>query len=107
MPRAEGMGGFSPTRASPPAPGGLVSPPHFPALGKQSRTWQLGRIEGQLSQLTSRLTLHPRPALATDFVAPCSEVEREIAGIWQEEIGIEQVGAQDDFFKLGGDSLIA
>jgi amino acid adenylation domain-containing protein len=107
MQRAEGMDVFARILASAPVPWVVVSSRDFPALVKQSRTWQLGRIEGQLSQLTSRLTLHPRPALATDFVAPCSEVEREIAGIWQEEIGIEQVGAQDDFFKLGGDSLIA
>jgi acyl carrier protein len=85
----------------------VVSTRDLPALVRQSRGWQLGQIELQLEQAASRLTLHPRPVLATDYVAPDGDVEIEIAAIWREEIGIDQVGAVDDFFALGGDSLIA
>lgn len=48
-----------------------------------------------------------RPELETDFVAPANDVERTLAGFWQELLGIEQVGTNDSFFDLGGHSLIA
>ncbi|HEX7173776.1 MAG TPA: SDR family NAD(P)-dependent oxidoreductase, partial [Pyrinomonadaceae bacterium] len=50
---------------------------------------------------------HPRPSLPTSFVAPSSEAEKIIAEIWQQLLGLEQVGIHDDFFTLGGESLLA
>ncbi|HWI60217.1 MAG TPA: beta-ketoacyl synthase N-terminal-like domain-containing protein, partial [Symbiobacteriaceae bacterium] len=50
---------------------------------------------------------HERPALEEAFVAPQSEIEGAVAGIWQAVLGVKQVGANDNFFDLGGDSLIA
>ncbi|MEA2173842.1 MAG: hypothetical protein QOD00_1434 [Blastocatellia bacterium] len=50
---------------------------------------------------------HPRPGLNNEYVAPRNEIEQIIAGIWQNLLGIEQVGVHDDFFELGGDSLSA
>jgi acyl carrier protein len=49
--------------------------------------------------------LHPRPAVSSVFVAPKTGTEQKIAEIWQKLLGIEQVGINDDFFELGGDSL--
>jgi acyl transferase domain-containing protein/acyl carrier protein len=51
--------------------------------------------------------LHPRPKLATAYSAPKSDIERLIADIWQQALGIDSVGVNDNFFDLGGDSLIA
>ncbi|MBD1942368.1 AMP-binding protein, partial [Coleofasciculus sp. FACHB-712] len=48
-----------------------------------------------------------RPELAGTFVAPRTNVEEILAGIWAEAIGIEQVGIYDNFFELGGHSLLA
>ena len=42
-----------------------------------------------------------------DYVAPRSDVERELAAIWAEVLKVEQVGIHDDFFMLGGHSLLA
>src|SRR5207253_2261080 len=39
------------------------------------------------------------------FVAPVSEVQRRIAVVWQELLGVERVGLRDNFFDLGGHSL--
>jgi acyl transferase domain-containing protein len=41
------------------------------------------------------------------FVAPRSELEAELAEVWRSVLGVERVGAQDDFFALGGNSLVA
>ena len=38
-----------------------------------------------------------RPGLESVFIAPHTEVERIIAGIWQEVIGIKKVGVKDIF----------
>jgi amino acid adenylation domain-containing protein len=48
-----------------------------------------------------------RPALDTSFVAPTTPLERGLAGIWAEVLGLDQVGIQDRFLDLGGDSLLA
>ncbi|HEU4328870.1 MAG TPA: acyltransferase domain-containing protein, partial [Roseiflexaceae bacterium] len=52
-------------------------------------------------------TLHPRPNLPTPFVPPENDLERTIATVWQQALGFEQVGINDNFFDLGADSLIA
>jgi amino acid adenylation domain-containing protein len=40
------------------------------------------------------------------FVAPRSELERLIADVWRETLGVERVGVGDNFFNLGGHSLL-
>ncbi len=52
-------------------------------------------------------TAFARPELETSYVAPRDEVERTLAGFWQELLGVDKVGIRDDFFELGGHSLIA
>ncbi len=50
---------------------------------------------------------HDRPDLASSYVAPGSERERQVAAVWQRVLGLDQVGIHDNFFDLGGHSLLA
>ncbi|HVR99684.1 MAG TPA: amino acid adenylation domain-containing protein, partial [Thermoanaerobaculia bacterium] len=44
---------------------------------------------------------------AGGFVPPRTPIEEVLAGIWAEVLGIERVGAGDDFFALSGNSMLA
>ncbi len=63
--------------------------------------------------LTPRGKLDRRalPAPEADFaavvpLAPRDELEREIAAVWREALGVERVGVDDNFFDLGGHSML-
>ncbi|WP_157267216.1 non-ribosomal peptide synthetase [Paenibacillus alvei] len=51
----------------------------------------------------------PTPELhvqaASEFVAPRTPLEVQLAQIWQEVLGLGQIGVKDNFFELGGHSL--
>ena len=50
----------------------------------------------------------PAPVFAaTPFRAPQTQTEKIVAGVFAEVLGVDRVGLDDDFFALGGDSLIA
>lgn len=42
-----------------------------------------------------------------EYVAPRDAIEKTLAKLWQEVLGIPRVGAKDNFFDLGGKSLMA
>jgi acyl transferase domain-containing protein/thioesterase domain-containing protein/aryl carrier-like protein len=48
-----------------------------------------------------------RPELSSEFASPSTPIERELASMWQDLLGVQRVGRDDDFFELGGQSLIA
>jgi amino acid adenylation domain-containing protein len=48
-----------------------------------------------------------RPAIEQAFMAPRTQLEGVLAGIWGEVLRLDRVGIHDSFFDLGGHSLIA
>jgi hypothetical protein len=46
-------------------------------------------------------------AAVQTFVAPASDIEAQLATIWQRVLGVAKVGSRDNFFALGGHSLLA
>ncbi|HEY7496545.1 MAG TPA: non-ribosomal peptide synthetase, partial [Candidatus Tectomicrobia bacterium] len=46
------------------------------------------------------------PALKAAYVAPRTQIERTMATVWQEVLQVEKVGINDNFFDLGGHSLL-
>ncbi|MCU0289270.1 MAG: KR domain-containing protein, partial [Acidobacteria bacterium] len=48
-----------------------------------------------------------RDHLTSTYVAPRNDFERKITDIWQDLFGIDNVGIHDNFFEIGGDSLLS
>jgi acyl carrier protein len=51
--------------------------------------------------------MRARPDLPDSYDAPRNRIEQTLLGLWQELLGIEDIGIRDDFFELGGQSLLA
>jgi acyl carrier protein len=70
------------------------------ALGKKIE--DVGQAEHRIG--AKRTT---RPHLAVEYRAPTTADEEKLVRIWENAIGVAPIGIHDDFFDLGGDSIIA
>lgn len=73
-------------------------------LDARIRQWVT--LEVLTTETTAIQASHSRPDLSTDYVPASNEYEKRIAAIWQDVLGIDQIGIHDNFFDLGGNSLI-
>ncbi|MBW4569109.1 MAG: acyltransferase domain-containing protein [Tolypothrix carrinoi HA7290-LM1] len=75
---------------------------------RKNHTFNLDSLANSkyLNQLDSS-PRYCRPNLSNTYIAPKNELEKQITEIWQEVLGIAEVGIYDNFYELGGDSLIA
>jgi acyl carrier protein len=99
----EALACFAAIVGAPRVPQVIVAPSGFDKT-------HLNAARADITLLVSRMVSaarHPRPFMATPFVVPRGNVEEQIAAVWQEALGIDTIGANDDFSELGGDSLIA
>jgi non-ribosomal peptide synthase protein (TIGR01720 family) len=105
---AEGVEAFGRILARGSVPQIVVSPVDIRALIEQANSMTAtGLIEqAEKLRLNAPRAKHPRPELDVPYVAPRDETERLVADIWQELLGLEQVGVDDNFFELGGDSVV-
>ena len=80
------------------------------AVGDEAE--MLVRIAGQFQSAEAvlgamRNQMRRRPIDASPFVAPQSGIEAALARIWSQCLAVEPIGAKDNFFDFGGQSLIA
>jgi amino acid adenylation domain-containing protein len=61
-----------------------------------------GKIDRQALPLPEQV----QPELVANYVPPQTEIEKALAEIWAEVLGVKQVGIHDNFFDLGGHSLL-
>ncbi|MFF4934995.1 amino acid adenylation domain-containing protein [Streptomyces griseofuscus] len=62
---------------------------------------------GKLSRRSLPVPTEADWATGDVYVAPRSELEAQVAGIWSDVLGVPRVGVRDNFFDLGGHSLLA
>ena len=75
-------------------PGGLMAMEAFPLT-----------VNGKLDKRAL-----PSPQLGfkgEDYIPPSSELEITLCNLWQDLLGLERVGITDDFFRIGGNSILA
>lgn len=64
-----------------------------------------GKIDRQA--LTMRAETVASDETLSEFVPPRTATEQQLAAIWREVLGLEAVSVHDDFFAIGGDSLLS
>ena len=64
-------------------------------------------IGGKVDRKALPIPENLRPELSVAYVAPRTETEAQVALIWEDLLGVNPVGVHDDFFSLGGNSLLA
>ncbi|HXM48142.1 MAG TPA: amino acid adenylation domain-containing protein [Pyrinomonadaceae bacterium] len=62
---------------------------------------------GKVNRWALPLPDHTRLETEEAFILPHTMIEEVLAGIWSEVLGVEQVGVHDNFFVLGGDSILS
>jgi phthiocerol/phenolphthiocerol synthesis type-I polyketide synthase E len=60
-------------------------------------------VESELGDVTG----DAERTAAGDYVAPRNDLERRLCELWSAVLGAAQIGVEDDFFDLGGNSLVA
>jgi aryl carrier-like protein len=87
----------------------VVSSTDIHALIEQTRELMQANVTAQVERLKplGPKSVHPRPEMATPYVEPRSEQEQMLAEMWQAFLGIDKIGIHENFFELGGDSVVA
>jgi len=76
-------------------------------LHKRIAEWTTPARDGAARTSGGGVVEQARPDLMTDYVAPRTPLEKDVAGIWSRVLGIGRIGVHDNLFELGGNSLIA
>jgi acyl transferase domain-containing protein/acyl carrier protein len=85
----------------------LVSTQDFLPRLQQSDLKRAKLLGDAIEEPEEQRDAHPRPSLKSSYVGPRDELEEQLANMWQQALGIEGIGVHDDFFQLGGHSLVA
>ena len=76
-------------------------------LEERLKKWVKFETVDIANNLKNKETQYTRPDLSNLYLAPQNEIEEKLVIIWQDVLGIEQIGVNDNFFELGGHSLKA
>ncbi|WP_169924638.1 non-ribosomal peptide synthetase [Xenorhabdus mauleonii] len=81
---------------------------HLPAYMLPASFTRLDAIPLTLNGKLDRRAL-PAPTWGNrnNYVAPRNALETQLCSIWQDVLGLERVGIEDNFFRIGGDSIIS
>jgi acyl transferase domain-containing protein/acyl-CoA synthetase (AMP-forming)/AMP-acid ligase II/acyl carrier protein len=71
--------------------------------GELSRRFAEGQFNAVLASVAELQRGHDG---SREAQIPNGEIEKQVAAIWKEVLGLEQIGVQDNLFDLGGDSLL-
>jgi amino acid adenylation domain-containing protein len=90
-----------------PVPQVAVSTRDLKRLIELSREFKVTQFMQGVEENDEFAPLQQRPELDTHYEPPQTATEKKLAKIWRQFFGFQQIGINDDFFDLGGDSLKA
>jgi amino acid adenylation domain-containing protein len=82
-------------------------PQNFKTIIDEGRNLRADEPAGRSPKDRKSSPAHSRPPLGAAYTPPRNELEHSLSEIWQDLFGVEEVGIHDDFFELGGNSLMA
>jgi acyl transferase domain-containing protein/acyl carrier protein len=75
-------------------------------LERRLEQWAYGADPLHEAAATPRIDHFPRPKLIEVCVPPATRLEQQLVELWQDVLGLDEVGVNDNFFELGGNSLV-
>ena len=90
--------------AATPGPQVLVTPTHVRAAIAGARALTQQTVEERLELAASERS---ERTLEGEHVAPGTELERALCDLWCSALGLDRISVHDDFFEVGGNSLVA
>ncbi|MGQ0841559.1 SDR family NAD(P)-dependent oxidoreductase [Actinokineospora sp.] len=77
------------------------------SLGARHDQWVVRAGAADAADAADDRPVEPRPALAQPYIEPANPLERTLAEIWATVLRLDRVGVEDDFYRLGGDSIVS
>ncbi|HAM73536.1 MAG TPA: hypothetical protein DCM86_18035, partial [Verrucomicrobiales bacterium] len=98
----------SPTPLPAPSPTTRIPEPAAPTPAPEWVNWIAHEMRSPRRILESMAASgrRPRPAVSSRLEPPASGAEAYLARLWSRVLNLEQVGVNDDFFELGGTSIL-
>jgi acyl transferase domain-containing protein/acyl carrier protein len=99
---ADGAEAFHRLLAAGLAPQVVVTPAPLDRVIEGARRLTMDVVEEETAAVE-----RPQRTAGSTYAAPRTELEATLAGLWTDVLSVEGIGAEDDFFELGGNSLVA
>ena len=74
---------------------------------ERSKSSVAAALSSELKLTAFSRPARPRPELEAPYVAAKNQVEEILSRVWQHVFGLERIGVHDNFFQLGGDSILS
>jgi acyl carrier protein len=84
----------------------VISPLDIPSAIAKGMPKETNLVD-EIGKATTLRAARSRPDTRVEYAAPRNEIKAMISEIWEKLLGIEKIGVQDDFFTLGGDSVLS
>jgi NAD(P)-dependent dehydrogenase (short-subunit alcohol dehydrogenase family)/acyl carrier protein len=84
----------------------IISTQDLPSIVEQHKQVTLTALLGTDTEAPQNTASHQRPNLKTAYVPADSDIESKLVSLWEELLGTKGIGIEDNFFDLGGHSLL-